>query len=154
MLSSQPTQSQPTQCCSVTMKIGDCAGKIIFCPSTLIPLRCRAIGLQGYSVVNNPEQYLLGGKGAPGSITSPLCNRSVQSVPQLLRVQCFLNTLLMCKIIYTLHYPVSRSSQIQYLSIARYHMCEMRFILQVETSLFLSVIIYNIHTGCCMQNIC
>ena len=107
MLSSQPTQSQPTQCCSVTMKIGDCAGKIIFCPSTLIPLRCRAIGLQGYSVVNNPEQYLLGGKGAPGSITSPLCNRSVQSVPQLLRVQCFFNTLLMCKIICTLQYPVS-----------------------------------------------
>ena len=31
----------------------------------------RAIGLQGYSVVNNPEQYLV---SSPGS-TSPLCSR-------------------------------------------------------------------------------
>ena len=33
----------------------------------------RAIGLQGYSVVNNPEQYLLSNVGS----TSPLCSRSV-----------------------------------------------------------------------------
>ena len=73
--------SVPTQCCSVTIIVivGDYAGKIIFGQSTLILLCYRAIGLQGYSVVNNPEQYLLGGKGAPGSITSPLCNRSVVS---------------------------------------------------------------------------
>ena len=71
----------PTQCCSVTIIVivGDYAGKIIFGQYTLILLCYRAIGLQGYSVVNNPEQYLLGGKGAPGSITSPLCNRSVVS---------------------------------------------------------------------------
>ena len=34
-------------------------------------LHFRAIGLQGYSVVNQPEQYLLSNVGS----TSPLCNR-------------------------------------------------------------------------------
>ena len=32
---------------------------------------CRAIGMQGYSVVNQPEQYLLSNVGT----TTPLCNR-------------------------------------------------------------------------------
>ena len=35
----------------------------------------RAIGLQGYSVVNNPEQYLLSNVGT----SSPLCSRYVKS---------------------------------------------------------------------------
>ena len=38
----------------------------------------RAIGLQGYSVVNNPEQYLLSNVGT----TSPLCNRWVNHFQQ------------------------------------------------------------------------
>ena len=98
--------SVPTQCCSVTIIVivGDYAGKIIFCPSTLILLCCRAIGLQGYSVVNNPEQYLLGGKGAPGSITSPLCNRSVVSTTAA-ACPVFMNV---SKIIYTVLAQVCR----------------------------------------------
>ena len=54
----------------------DIGGKLPNYPNTqhyCITACYRAIGLQGYSVVNNPEQYLLSNVGS----TSPLCSRSV-----------------------------------------------------------------------------
>ena len=59
--------SQPTQCCSVTIIIGDYAGKIIFGPSTLILFVAGRSGCRATAWWTTPSSTCWGARGRPAA---------------------------------------------------------------------------------------